>query len=215
MKGRSGLEGHWQKRQMVGAELERGFGQRMQTEHVERAVGSRPALAAAALAAGSVRVLGAKARSSEGKWRCHCQEQGSDPFFGSSAPFHSWLRGPCAAFGASTAHSDSNHCGPRLRARRPRDLADFRQYLLSRSEGGPVNFDAWVQAQHVDSSLGQCPLFRTASNGRGHARTLCSSMRCTTRVDLLIAILFSMASPGPSACTASAMLREAYGTART
>ena len=85
-----------------------------------------------------------------------------------------FLKGPCAAFGASTAHSDSNHCGPRLRARRPRvrasegslteslpfpppskDLADFRQYLLSRSEGGPVNFDAWVQAQHVDSSLGQ------------------------------------------------------------
>ena len=31
-----------------------------------------------------------------------------------------FLKGPCAAFGASTAHSDSNHCGPRLRARRPR-----------------------------------------------------------------------------------------------
>ena len=29
--------------------------------------------------------------------RCHCQEQGSDPFFGSSAPFHSWLRGACVS----------------------------------------------------------------------------------------------------------------------
>ena len=35
------IEGHWRKRRMVGAELERGFGQRMQTEHVARAMGSR------------------------------------------------------------------------------------------------------------------------------------------------------------------------------
>ena len=42
------------------------------------------------------------------------------------------------------------------------DLAEFRQFLLARSDGGPVNFDAWVEewrridiAQHVDASLGQ------------------------------------------------------------